>query len=138
MPAETHPERRVILTRPRADAAPLADRLAEGGIDSLIEPMMTVTDRGPRQLDLAGVQAVLVTSANGARALAGRTADDAEVADRPHRTRVGLRGLDDLLERRALEREADPRLVVRRGGTRARSLRDDVTRLMRDDLGVTP
>jgi len=74
-PSEPKPifERRVIVTRPRADAEALAGVLQERGIESLIEPMMTVSDRGPARLDLTGAQAVLVTSANGVRALVGRT-----------------------------------------------------------------
>lgn len=61
---------RVLLTRPRPDSEALAAVLRSRGIDSLIEPLLRVV---PRQdapgLDLAGVQAVLLTSANGARAL---------------------------------------------------------------------
>ncbi len=64
---------RILITRPAADAAPFAEALAAAGIAALTEPMMTIeTFRGPA-LDLAGVQGVLATSANGARALAART-----------------------------------------------------------------
>ncbi len=66
-------ERRVLVTRPRADALALAERLRAMRIDGLIEPMMTIAPRGPETLDLADAQAVLITSANGAHALAERT-----------------------------------------------------------------
>ncbi len=58
---------RVLITRPLEDALPLARELAEIGVDSLIEPLLTIDYLGepPR---LAGVQALLMTSANGVRA----------------------------------------------------------------------
>ena len=61
---------RLLLTRPREDSLALAEVLARHGVDALIEPMMTIRiDEGAR-LDLSGAQAILLTSANGARALA--------------------------------------------------------------------
>ena len=60
---------RLLLTRPREDSLALAEVLSRRGVDALIEPMMTIRiDEGAR-LDLSGVQAILLTSANGARAL---------------------------------------------------------------------
>ena len=63
--------RRVVITRPREEALLLVARLAEQNIEAVIEPMLEIV---PRPLDappdLDGVQAILVTSANGARALA--------------------------------------------------------------------
>ena len=61
---------RVMITRPREDAEALAGLLAERGIESLIEPLLEVIPDPGRSLDLDHVQALLVTSANGARALA--------------------------------------------------------------------
>ena len=61
---------RLLLTRPRQDSVALADRLRCHGVDALIEPMMTIRIDRAARLDLSGVQAVLLTSANGARALA--------------------------------------------------------------------
>ena len=63
--------RRVVITRPREDAALLAGRLAERDIEGLIEPMLDIVPRSlDAPLDLEGVQAILVTSVNGVRALA--------------------------------------------------------------------
>lgn len=63
---------RVMITRPVEDAVPLAAELRERGIDSLIVPLMTIRYRPGPPLDLIGVQALLVTSANGVRAFAAR------------------------------------------------------------------
>jgi uroporphyrinogen-III synthase len=69
----------VLVTRPRPDAEETAARLEELGYQALIEPMLEVVPLAGAPLDLAGVQALLVTSRNGARALAGRLAS----RDRP-------------------------------------------------------
>jgi uroporphyrinogen-III synthase len=63
----------ILITRPAADALPFADALAAAGVATMIEPMMTIEALPGPALDLAGVQAILATSANGARALAART-----------------------------------------------------------------
>ena len=68
---------RLLLTRPRQDSRALAKRLEGHDIDALIEPMMTIRIDRAARLDLAGVQAILLTSANGARALAALPADPA-------------------------------------------------------------
>ncbi len=68
---------RVLLTRPRQDGEETARLLGEQNIDSVIAPLIEISDiAGAAQdleHDLEGVQAVLVTSANGARALARAT-----------------------------------------------------------------
>ena len=61
---------RLLLTRPRADSLALAEVLSRHGVDALIEPMMTIRIDDGARLNLSGAQAVLLTSANGARALA--------------------------------------------------------------------
>lgn len=66
---------RVLLTRPQHDSQALAELLSMRGIDNVIQPMLEIVARADATLDLAGIQAVLVTSANGARALAEATAD---------------------------------------------------------------
>ena len=60
---------RVLLTRPRADSEPLAEPLEGFGIEPVIEPVMEIVPTSTEP-DMDGVQAVLLTSANGARALA--------------------------------------------------------------------
>ncbi len=67
---------RLLITRPREDAEPLAARLAEAGIDTLIEPLLEIVFLDENLGEAAEVQALLATSANGARA-AGRLAAEA-------------------------------------------------------------
>jgi uroporphyrinogen-III synthase len=66
---------RALVTRPRAEAEALAALLAARGIEAVIEPMLEITDREGAMPNLAGVQAILCTSANGVRALA-RVSDE--------------------------------------------------------------
>jgi uroporphyrinogen-III synthase len=66
---------RALVTRPRAEAAELADALAGRGIEAIVEPMLDIHYRDGPAPDLAGVQAVLCTSANGLRALARLSAE---------------------------------------------------------------
>jgi uroporphyrinogen-III synthase len=68
---------RLLLTRPREDSEPLAARLAEMGHETLIEPLLIVRALENVTIDVEGVQAILLTSANGARALANRPVDRA-------------------------------------------------------------
>lgn len=62
----------IIITRPELDAAETARRVTELGHEAVIAPLMTVHMTPGPPLDFAGVQALLLTSANGARALADR------------------------------------------------------------------
>jgi uroporphyrinogen-III synthase len=61
---------RLLITRPRRDAEAVARVLHDRGIDSLMEPLLKVTNLTVPNFSLDDVQAVLLTSANGARALA--------------------------------------------------------------------
>lgn len=61
---------RLLLTRPREDAEPLARCLQEKGHEVLLAPMLEIRPVPEASLALDGVQAILLTSANGARALA--------------------------------------------------------------------
>ena len=67
--------RRALVTRPRAEAVALAEALAMRGIEAIIEPLLDIHYRDEPAPDLAGVQAVLCTSANGVRALARLSGD---------------------------------------------------------------
>jgi uroporphyrinogen-III synthase len=64
---------RVLITRPREDAAPLAAELAVLGHETLVEPLLTIVSRRDAEIDLRGVQALAFTSANGARVFAGQS-----------------------------------------------------------------
>ena len=61
---------RVLVTRPRNEARGLAALLAARGMEPVIAPMIEIVDRAAAAPELAGVQAILCTSGNGARALA--------------------------------------------------------------------
>jgi uroporphyrinogen-III synthase len=62
---------RVLITRPRADAETLAQALEARGHDVLVEPLLTILPIAGAVPDLAGVQAILLTSAHALPALAG-------------------------------------------------------------------
>jgi uroporphyrinogen-III synthase len=66
---------RVLVTRPLEDAKATADQLKALGHEALVSPLLKVVPYDGPPLDLSGVQAILVTSANGARALAARTGE---------------------------------------------------------------
>jgi uroporphyrinogen-III synthase len=60
-----------LLTRPRSDSEALAEALRELGIDSLIDPVIEIRPLAGAQVpELDDIQALLITSANGVRALA--------------------------------------------------------------------
>jgi uroporphyrinogen-III synthase len=64
-----------LLTRPREESQSLAAALAVRAVGAVIEPMMEVHYCAGAALDLAAVQAILCTSANGVRALARVTGE---------------------------------------------------------------
>ncbi len=64
---------RLLLTRPLADSRPLAARLEAAGHHCLLAPLLDLRIDTEAPLPLAGMQALLLTSANGARALAARS-----------------------------------------------------------------
>ena len=61
---------RVLLTRPRSDSESIAALLAPRGIETIVEPLLTVEFVPNARVDVSDAQALLVTSGNGARALA--------------------------------------------------------------------
>ena len=64
---------RLLITRPAEDAAPLAAELERRGHQATLEPMLGIRPQPDAPLDLDGAQAILLTSANGARALSDRS-----------------------------------------------------------------
>ncbi len=64
---------RMLVTRPEEDSAALAERLSGLGHGVMREPMLVIRRRLGIALDLTGVQAMLLTSANGPHALAEAT-----------------------------------------------------------------
>lgn len=61
----------VLITRPRAEAEALAKALEERGHQTLIEPLLTIEPIPGAGADLAGVQAIVLTSAHAVPGLAG-------------------------------------------------------------------
>ena len=68
---------RVLLTRPRQDAETLAALIAALGHSTLIEPLIDIQFIAGPELDLSHTDALVLTSANGARAAAQRTSNRA-------------------------------------------------------------
>jgi uroporphyrinogen-III synthase len=63
---------RLIVTRPQADAAALAQRLEGAGHEVILAPLLSIRPMDELEVPERDYQAVLITSANGARALEGR------------------------------------------------------------------
>ncbi|MEQ9640341.1 MAG: uroporphyrinogen-III synthase [Alphaproteobacteria bacterium] len=64
---------RLLLTRPAQDSVALAAELERRGHTAVVEPMLDIRPLPHAPLGLVGAQAILLTSANGARALLGRS-----------------------------------------------------------------
>ncbi|RAU23672.1 uroporphyrinogen-III synthase [Paramagnetospirillum kuznetsovii] len=64
-----------LVTRPREDSESVALALAERGLAVMIEPLLEIEPVPGAVVDASGAQGVLVTSANGIRALARLHAD---------------------------------------------------------------
>ncbi len=64
---------RLLLTRPLEDSQILARTLAKKGIGALVDPLLAIEYQDGPDIDMKDVQALLVTSANGARAFARRS-----------------------------------------------------------------
>ena len=79
---------RVLVTRPEEDAQSLIDRLTGMGVDALSVPLLKIANRDDIEIELAGVQAVLVTSANGVRAFAQQI-DERDISGSGGGRRVG-------------------------------------------------
>ena len=66
---------RALVTRPREDSEAVAQELGRRGLDVMIEPLLDIEPVPEAVVDAAKAQAILVTSANGIRALAHLHAD---------------------------------------------------------------
>ncbi len=64
---------RLLVTRPREAAEQTATLLRARGHEVVVAPLLDIRISGDDEIALDGVQAILVTSANGIRALAQRT-----------------------------------------------------------------
>ena len=64
---------RVLLTRPHFDSLELAATLRTHGIATTVEPLLKIQYINGPALDMSGVKALLVTSANGLRAFVNRS-----------------------------------------------------------------
>jgi len=65
---------RLMITRPQEDTAPLASALALLGVESILEPLLSIELSDSATPDLTNAQALLLTSANGVRAFAAISA----------------------------------------------------------------
>jgi uroporphyrinogen-III synthase len=64
---------RILVTRPRDDAADTAAKLSARGHQAVLAPLLDIKFRAGAEIALGDIQAVLITSANGIRALATRS-----------------------------------------------------------------
>ncbi|OEJ64086.1 uroporphyrinogen-III synthase [Magnetovibrio blakemorei] len=65
---------RVLVTRPAEDAKSLLAALKSQGHEGVLAPLLDIRILGGVELEMADVQALVLTSANGARAFAARSA----------------------------------------------------------------
>jgi uroporphyrinogen-III synthase len=65
---------KILVTRPEPDASRLATKLRALGHETTLAPMMRIDNLSGTKINTDNVQALLVTSANGARALGRATA----------------------------------------------------------------
>jgi len=100
---------RVIVTRPRAQAEPLAERLRELGHDVVLCPLIEIEPLGDGPVDVDGYDWVVVTSANGAGELARR-----RTGTMPRLAAVGP-GTAEALRRHGLEPELVPVISTQEG-----------------------
>lgn len=61
---------RALVTRPREDSEGVARALAERGLEVMVEPLLDIEPVAGAAVEIHGAQGILVTSANGIRALA--------------------------------------------------------------------
>ena len=71
---------RILVTRPQEDAKQLTAQLSRQGFDVIEAPLLDIVYQDGPAVDVSGVQAILLTSANGVRAFAQRCSDRSIVA----------------------------------------------------------
>lgn len=71
------PRPRIVVTRPAEEAERLVPALEALGCDAVLAPMLEIRALPSAPIGLAGVRAILITSANGARALCAALAASA-------------------------------------------------------------
>jgi uroporphyrinogen III methyltransferase/synthase len=71
---------RIVVTRPRGQAQPLAERIEALGHEVVLCPLIELEPVSDEPVDLSPYDWVAVTSANGARELARRRTGEAKVA----------------------------------------------------------
>jgi uroporphyrinogen-III synthase len=82
---------RIVITRPREEAAGLAAELTVRGYDTLVEPMLEIAALRTPLPDLGTYRALVFTSANGVRSFADRSSERSLPA-----YAVGVRTADSL------------------------------------------
>ena len=100
---------RVIVTRPRAQAEPLAERLRALGHEVVLCPLLEIEPLGERPVEVEGYDWVVVTSANGADELARR-----RTGTMPKLAAVGP-GTADALRAHGLEPDLVPAISTQEG-----------------------
>ncbi len=100
---------RVIVTRPRAQAEPLAERLRELGHEVVLCPLIEIEPLGGGPVEVEGYDWVVVTSANGADELARRSK-----GTMPRLAAVGP-GTAEALRRHGFEPELVPSVSSQEG-----------------------
>ena len=130
---------RVIVTRPRAQAEPLAERLRALGHEVVLCPLLEVEPLGEGPVEVDGYDWVVVTSANGADELAHRFA-----GRMPRLAAVGP-GTAEALRRHGLEPDLVPGVSTQEGlleelprpaGRVLVAAAEGARRLLADELGA--
>jgi uroporphyrinogen III methyltransferase/synthase len=130
---------RVIVTRPRAQAEPLAERLRALGHEVVLCPLLEVEPLGEGPVEVEGYDWVVVTSANGADELAHRFA-----GRMPRLAAVGP-GTAEALRRHGLEPDLVPGVSTQEGlleelprpaGRVLVAAAEGARRLLADELGA--
>jgi uroporphyrinogen-III synthase len=98
----------VIVTRPRAQAQPLVDRLEERGHEAVECPLIEIVRTSDDPIDCAGYEWLIVTSPNGADEIARRARNIPKVAA------VGP-GTADTLRRHGIDPDFVPRVSSQDG-----------------------